>query len=79
MTFEIVGAIENTETIASGKGVKIRARLEKIYGRGRWRKRKGVVTVRLSNGELRRVERHWYEAHGLGRKDFKIKAYLDES
>ena len=49
------------------------------YGRGRWRKRKGVAMVRLLNGKLRRVERHWYEAHGIGRRDFKIKAYLDES
>ena len=79
MTFEIVSAIERVETIASGTGVKVRARLQKIYGRGRWRKRKGVVTVRLPNGRRRRVELHWYEAHGIGRRDIKIKAYLDES
>ena len=79
MTFEIVGAIEHVETIASGAGVKVRARLQRIYGRGRWRKRKGVATVRLPNGKLRRVELHWYEAHGVGRKDVKIKTYLDES
>jgi hypothetical protein len=79
VTFEIVGAIERVETIASGTGVKVRARLQKIYGRGRWRKRKGIATVRLQNGKLRRVELHWYEAHGIGRKDFKIKTYLDES
>ena len=79
MTFEIVGAIEHVETIASGTGVKVRARLQKIHGRGRWRKRKGIATVRLSHGKLRRVELHWYEAHGIGRRDLKIKAYLDES
>jgi hypothetical protein len=79
VTFEIVGAIEHVETIASGTGVKVRARLQKIYGRGRWRKRKGIAMVRLSNGKLRRVELHWYEAHGIGRRDMKIKAYLDES
>lgn len=79
MTFEIVGEVEQTETIASGRGVKVRAMLQKVYGRGRWRKRKGVATVRLASGRLRRVELHWYEAHGIGRRDFKIKAYLDPS
>jgi hypothetical protein len=79
VTFELVGAIEHVETIASGTGVRVRARLHKIHGRGRWRKRKGIATIRLSNGRLRRVELHWYEAHGIGRRDMKIKAYLDES
>jgi hypothetical protein len=65
--FEIVGAIEQIETIASGRGVKVRTLLRKIHGAGRWRKRKGVATVRLANGALRRVELHWYEAHGIGR------------
>ena len=74
MTFEI---IDNAETIASGRGVKIRAYLQKIHGKGRWRKLKGVATVRLPNGKRRRVELHWYEAHGIGRRDFKIKTYLD--
>ena len=35
--------------------------------------------MRLQNGKRRRVELHWYEAHGIGKKDFKIKNYLDES
>lgn len=52
--------------------------LGKIYGRGRWRKRKGVATVQLQNGRLRRVELHRYEAHGIGRRDFKIRTYLDQ-
>jgi len=76
--FEIVGEIEQAETIASGRGVKIRSLLRKIHGRGRWRKRKGIATVRLANGKLRRVELHWYEAHGVGKRDFKIKQYLDQ-
>ena len=79
MKFELVGEIEQAETIASGTGVKARERLRKVYGEGRWRKRKGVATVRLQNGKLRRVELHWYEAHGIGKKDLKIKKYLDES
>ena len=79
MKFEILGEIENPETIASGRGVDIRAHLRKTHGPGRWRKRKGVATVRLANGTVRRVELHWYEAHGIGRRDFKIKAYKDQS
>ena len=38
---------------------------------------KGVATVRLPNTALRRVEIHWYEAHGIGKRDLKIKRYLD--
>lgn len=77
MKFEVVGEIEQVETIAAGPSVKIRAFLRKIYGRGRWRKRKGVANVRLPNGNLRRVELHWYEAYGIGKRDVKIKKYLD--
>jgi hypothetical protein len=76
--FQIIGDIERVETIASGRGVDIRAHLRKVHGAGRWRKRKGVATVGLPSGRVRRVELHWYEAHGIGRRDFKIKAYLDE-
>ena len=79
MTFEIVGDIDHVETIASGSGVRIRTLLKKTHARGRWRKRRGVATVRLANGNLRRVELHWYEAHGIGKRDFKIKRYLDPS
>ena len=78
MKFEIVGTIVKVETIAAGPSVKARAFLQKTYGRGRWRKLKGIATVRLLNEKLRRVELHWYEAHGIGRRDFKIKSYLDE-
>ena len=77
MRFEVVGAIEQIETIAAGPSVKVRSFLRKAYGRGRWRKRKGIATVRLPNSNLRRVELHWYEAHGIGRRDLKIKTYLD--
>ena len=77
MTIEVIGEIEAIETIATGTSVKVRSMLRKVYGRGRWRKRKGIGTVRLSNGNIRRVELHWYEAHGIGRRDLKIKNYLD--
>lgn len=76
MKFDIVGTIEDVETIATGSSVNIRAFLRKTYGLRRWRKRKGVATVRLPTGATRRVELHWYEAHGIGRRDFKIKSYL---
>lgn len=76
MRFDIVGPIEQVATIAAGPGVKVRSFLRKVYGPGRWRKMKGIATVRLSNGNLRRVELHWYEAHGIGRRDMKIKRYV---
>ena len=79
MQFEVVGQIAYIEVIATGSGVRVRRYLRKTYGPGRWRKLKGVATVRLPNGALRKVEVHWYEAHGIGRKDLKIKRYLEES
>jgi hypothetical protein len=75
--FGIVGPITEIETIASGPGIRVLGYLRKRHGAGRWRKLKGVATVRLPNGALRRVELHWYEAHGIGRRDMKIKCYLD--
>ncbi len=78
MKFELVGQIADVEVIAAGPGVRVRAQLRKTYGAGRWRKMKGVAFVRLPNGILRQVELHWYEAHGIGKKDLKIKYYLDE-
>jgi hypothetical protein len=78
MRFEIVGSITNVETIATGSGIRILRYLRKHYGAGRWRKLKGVATVRLPNGAARRVELHWYEAHGIGKRDMKMKRYLDD-
>ena len=78
MKFELVGSIANVEVIAAGRGVKIRSYLNKAYGDARWRKMKGTATVRLPSGALRTVELHWYEAHGMGKRDVKIKRYLDE-
>jgi hypothetical protein len=79
MKFEIVGRISRVEVIASGPGVRVRRFLQKAYGPGRWRKLKGFAVVRLPSGALRRVEIHWYEAHGIGRRDVKIKEYLEGS
>ena len=77
MNFELVGEIEDIETFATGRGIRELARLNRIYGRGRWRKRKGRATIRLSDGTERIAELHWYEASGIGRKETKIKRYLD--
>jgi hypothetical protein len=77
MYFEIVGTIADIQRIASGTSIRNVARLRKQYGVGRWRKLKGVATVRLGNGRIRRVELHWYEAHGIGKRKMKIKRYLD--
>ncbi|WP_349245019.1 hypothetical protein [Anaerobaca lacustris] len=76
MELEILGEIEGVETIASGRGVIVRRYLDRVYGSGRWRKMKGVATVRLPEGTLCRAEIHWFEAHGIGRKDFKIKRVI---
>ena len=79
MKFELVSHIANVEVIAAGPGIRVRSYLRKAYGRGRWRKMKGTATIRLANGALRVVELHWYEAHGIGQRDMKIKRDLDES
>ena len=73
MDFEILGEITQIEPIARGTGVRDRARLRKQYGPGRWRKLKGVARVRLLDNSIRLAEIHWYEAHGIGKKEFKLK------
>jgi hypothetical protein len=77
MNFEILGEVTDIETIAVGSSIRDVVRLRKMYGRGRWRKLKGVATVRLRSGRVRLAELHWYEAHGIGRKEMKRKRYLD--
>jgi hypothetical protein len=74
--FGIVSAIPQQETIAIGRGIREIARLHRASGRGRWRKRKGVARIKLHNGTIRTAELHWYEAHGIGRKELKIKRLL---
>jgi len=74
--FEILGEIRSIETIAAGPGVHIRRYLERAYGAGNWLKRKGIASVRLADGTIRQAEIHWFEAHGIGRRDFKIKRMI---
>ncbi len=78
MPLEIRGEIEGIETIASGTAIRELPRLEKIHGPGRWRKLKGVARVVLPDGSVARAEVHWYEAHGRGRRDLKIKRLLGQ-
>lgn len=75
--FDIISDIVAVDIIAVGASIRDLRRLVETYGPGRWRKLKGVATVRLPNDRVRRAELHWYEAHGIGKKDFKIKRYLD--
>jgi hypothetical protein len=76
MTFEVIGEISQAETIAAGTSIREIARLRRTYGRGRWRKRKGFARIRLGDGSFHLAEIHWYEASGIGRKEFKIKELL---
>jgi hypothetical protein len=76
VSFEVLGAILQQETIAVGRGIREVGRLRRIYGPGRWRKRKGVARIKFDDGTIRTAELHWYEAHGIGRKEFKIKRFL---
>jgi len=77
MDFKRVGKIENEKTFATGAGIREISRLRKVYGRGRWRKRKGVATVKFEDGTTMLVELRWYEATRIGRKEYKIKRILD--
>jgi hypothetical protein len=75
--FRIVGSLTQVQTIAAGNAIREVQRLRRVYGRGRWRKRKGQARVELPDGTIRLAEVHWYEATGIGRREYKIKRYLD--
>jgi hypothetical protein len=76
MNFEIIGPINAIEPIAVATGIRDRRRLQRLYGKGRWRKLRGIAAVRLIDGTIHTAEIHWYEAHGIGKKEFKIKPPL---
>ena len=76
MYFEIINEIEEIDIIAVENGIREIERLKKKFGEGRWRKLKGTAFVRLQDGTVEKAEIHWYEANGVGRKDFKIKRLL---
>ena len=77
MYFDILGEIAEIEVVARGRGIRDLSRIQRKFGKGRWRKLKGKATIKLANGNLRYAEIHWYEAEGIGRKRFKIKRFLD--
>ncbi|MBI4027361.1 MAG: hypothetical protein HY360_20415 [Verrucomicrobia bacterium] len=77
MHFEIIGEVENIQIIAVGGRIRDIMRLQRQYGVGRWRKLKGIASVRLVTGATCRAEVHWYEAHGIGKRKLKIKHFLD--
>ena len=77
MHFEIIGRIENVELIATGRAIRERKRLWKAYGKGRWRKLKGTANVEFTDGTISKAEIHWYEAHGIGTKEYKIKRIIE--
>lgn len=74
---ELAGPIGDIERIAAGASIRELRRLREVYGAGRWRKLKGSANIRLADGTMRLAEVHWYEAHGIGRRDLKIKRFLD--
>ena len=79
MDFRIVGRIRDVEPVAVGRRIRELRRLQRSYGRGRWRKMKGRAMVELGDGTIRQAEVHWYEAHGIGKKEFKLKLpFLDK-
>ena len=77
MNFEIIGILRDIETIARGSDIDELARLRRVYGQGNWMKRKGTALIRLQSGKIRMAELHWYEAHGIGKREVKRKRYLD--
>lgn len=77
VVFEIISQISSIETIAVGTSIREIKILREQFGRGRWRKLKGIAQVKLQNGRIRLAELHWYEAHGIGKRKMKIKTFLD--
>ena len=77
MHFEVLGEITHAETFAVGSSIREVARLKRLYGKGRWRKRKGIARVRLNDASIYLAEVHWYEATGIGRKELKIKRFIE--
>jgi hypothetical protein len=76
VSFTVIGKLESVETIAEGSGIREITRLRKVYGDGNWKKKKGFAIIRLDTGETCRAEVHWYEAHGIGKMEHKIKRLL---
>ena len=78
MIFELLSSISEIETIAVGASIREIGRHLKRYGVGRWRKRKGFGRIRLADGTIGEAELHWYEAHGIGRKEIRVKQFWEQ-
>jgi len=75
--WELASPITHAQTFARGSKIRELARLVDAYGGKNWKKCKGHATIRLQDsGELLSVELHWYEAHGIGKVEMKIKEFL---
>ena len=77
MDFELIGDTYDVTIIAVNLSIREKTDLKARYGGRRWRKLKGKSLVRLPNGSMHHAEIHWYEAHGVGKRKFKIKQFLD--
>jgi hypothetical protein len=77
MYFKILSEVHNIETITTGRGIREMRRLNRTYGKTIWRKKKGIAKIKLSDGIVKLAELHWYEGHGKGKKEIKIKKYLE--
>jgi hypothetical protein len=75
--FRLRSDISDVQVIAASVGVRVRAKVKKAYGSGRWRKLKRTALVELPDGYVFRAELHSYEAHGIGRRDMKVKRLLE--
>jgi hypothetical protein len=75
--FDLIAEIRAIETIATGRGIRILDRLNQEYGKGNWRKLKGIARVRLPDGTIAEAEIHWFEAHGIGKRRMKIKRLIE--
>ncbi len=79
MNFEIISEITGIEIVAVGSGIRDLERLRKDYGKGRWRKMKGIATVRRDTGSVKVVELHWYEEQSIGKRELRIKRNVSGS
>jgi hypothetical protein len=76
MAFKIISDIRDIEVIAAGRGILHFKRLNKVYGKAHWRKLKGFCRIKLEDGAVLEAEVHWYEGHGIGKREVKIKRLL---
>jgi hypothetical protein len=72
----VIGRIAHPRVIARGTAIRELRRLQRAHGSGNWCKMKGVARVRWPDGSIAMAEVHWYQAHGIGKREFKLKQLL---